>query len=78
MTKKDLTSSENIDHNKKAQEDWESHHATGDRYPEEAKGIAETEVKNAHASGDGSFGRNDGSLPETDEKETKDTGGSAY
>ena len=25
---------------------------------------AETEVKNAHASGDGSFGRNDESLPD--------------
>ena len=69
MTKKDLTNSENIDHNNKAQQDWESHHTTGDRFPEEAKGIAETEVKNAHAAGDGSFGRNDKGLGEAEETE---------
>ncbi len=28
-------------------------------YSDEAKGIAEVNVKNAHASGDGSIGRND-------------------
>ena len=67
MAKKDSTNSENIDHNKKAQQDWESHHTTGERFPEEAKGIAETEVKNAHAAGDGAYGRSDKGLGETDE-----------
>jgi hypothetical protein len=66
MTKKDLNNSENIDRNKRAQEDWESHHTTTDRYPEEAKGIAETDVKNAHAAGDGAFGRNDTGLNSDD------------
>lgn len=69
MTKKDLTNNENIDHNKKAKEDWEDHHAMGDRFPEEAKGIAETEVKNAHASGDGSMERSDKSLLDTSKED---------
>lgn len=59
MTKKDPNTAENIDRNKKAQEDWDSHHTTTDRYPEEAKGIGETEIKNAHASGDGAYGHNE-------------------
>lgn len=67
MTKKDLNNSENADRNKKAQQDWEDHHTAGDRYPEEAKGIAETDVKNAHAAGDGAFGRNDTGMYDGDE-----------
>ncbi|HET7898958.1 MAG TPA: hypothetical protein VFL47_14835 [Flavisolibacter sp.] len=55
MAKKNPESSENIDHNKKALDDWENHHDLGDRYPEEAKGIGETEVKNANAAGDGAM-----------------------
>lgn len=35
------------------------------------KGVGETEVKNAHASGDGSFGRSDESLPDGEGKEEK-------
>lgn len=69
MAKKDMNNSENIDHNKEAQEDWESHHTANDRYPEDAKGIAETDVKNAHAAGDGAFGRNDDGL-DSDDAET--------
>jgi hypothetical protein len=68
MTKKDPSNSENIDLSKKVQEDWESHHTTSDRYPEEAKGIAETDVKNAHASGDGAYGRNESSIDNEDTK----------
>lgn len=71
-TKKDGTINENIDRNKSAQEDWESHHTGADRYPEDAKGIAETDVKNAHAAGDGAYGRNDTGLhssnPDTGEE----------
>jgi hypothetical protein len=62
MTKKDFTNNENIDHDKRAEQDWESHHTTGDRFPDEVKGIAETEVKNAHAAGDGALERNDKDL----------------
>jgi hypothetical protein len=65
-TKKDGTTNENIDRNKAAQEDWESHHTAGDRYPEDAKGIAETDVKDAHAAGDGAFGKNDTGLVSSD------------
>ncbi len=74
MSVKDFESSENIDREKKEKmnEDWESHHTTTDRFPDEAKGIAETEVKNAHAAGDGSFGRAD-SIPENDEQKTNDS-----
>lgn len=71
MTKKDLTNNENIDHNKRAAKDWENHHDLSDRFPEEAKGIGETEVKNAHASGDGSLERNDEGLPDTSKDENK-------
>ena len=70
MATKDLDLNDNKEQekDKKIDEDWQSHHTTTDRYPEEAKGIGETDVKNAHASGDGSFGRNDESLPEKDDK----------
>lgn len=71
-TKKDLNTSENIDHNKRAQEDWESHHTAGDRYPDEAKGIGETDVKNAHATGDGAFGPNDTPLPDREKNMGKE------
>ena len=71
MAKKDYTASEDIERekNERADEDWKSHHTTGDRYPENAKGIGETDVKNAHASGDGSFGRNESALPDEEKNE---------
>jgi hypothetical protein len=80
MTKKDFEINENkdIEKDKKMDEDWKSHHTTLDRYPEEAKGIAETDVKNAHASGDGSFGRNDGSLPDGEEDQPNNAADSTY
>jgi hypothetical protein len=71
-TQKDLNTNENTGRNKRAQEDWESHHTTNDRYPEEAKGIAETEVKNAHAAGDGTLGPNDTPLPDEDRNKGRD------
>lgn len=74
MTKKDFTPTENTDREKGA-EDWGLHHNETDRFPAEAQGIAEVdknkEIKNAHASGDGSFGRSEGSLPEPENEEPK-------
>ncbi|HYO23038.1 MAG TPA: hypothetical protein VER36_11585 [Flavisolibacter sp.] len=80
MAKKDFEINENkdLEKDKKIDEDWKSHHTTGDRYPDDAAGIGETDVKNAHASGDGSFGRSDGSLPEGGENESKKTTDNAY
>jgi hypothetical protein len=76
MAKKDFEITENQDRekDKRMDEDWKSHHTSGDRYPENAKGIGETDVKNAHASGDGSFGRSEGSLPEKEDDESSETG----
>lgn len=71
-TQKDPSNSENIDRNKQAQEDWESHHSANDRYPDDAKGIAETEVKNAHAAGDGAYGPNDSPLPDVEKNKGKE------
>lgn len=79
MTKKDPDINENIGRDKKAKEDWKSHHTTTDRYSEEAKGIGETEVKNAHASGDGAYGRNETGVGDEKEKtEEESAEGSAY
>lgn len=79
MTKKDPNVNENIDRDKNAKEDWESHHTTTERYPEEAKGIGETDVKNAHASGDGAYGRNEtGVGEEKEEAKDDDTEESPY
>lgn len=64
MAEKNPSSNGNIDHNKHAVEDWENHHDTGDRYPDDAKGIGETEVKNAHAAGDGALEKYDTNLEE--------------
>ena len=71
-TEKDLNLNQNPAPDKSAQQDWESHHTSGDRYPEEAKGIAETEVKNAHAAGDGAMEPNDTPLPEMNKNKGKD------
>ncbi|MFL5811284.1 MAG: hypothetical protein ACJ749_17310 [Flavisolibacter sp.] len=72
MAIKDFDTSENKDRDKKAAGDWKSHHTTGDRYPEKAKGIGETDVKNAHATGDGSFGRNDESIPDKEDEKKEE------
>jgi hypothetical protein len=77
-TKKDPSIQENIDHNKEAGKDWESHHTTTDRYPDSAKGIAETDVKNANAAGDGAFGRSESSLPEEDKNDGQEKDNEPY
>ncbi|RYZ59227.1 MAG: hypothetical protein EOO14_08685 [Chitinophagaceae bacterium] len=59
MTKKDFTSSENIEREKDGAEPQEP-------VLTEAEDPGKTVVKNAHAAGDGSFGRNETSLPEED------------
>ncbi len=64
MTKKDFTSSENIEREKDGTEPQEPVLAEPD-------GQGKTVVKNAHAAGDGSFGRNETSLPEDDENVEK-------
>ena len=58
MAKKDLNLNENIDRDKRMSEDPDIPEPEK-KYDDEAKGIAEVNVKNAHASGDGSTGRND-------------------
>lgn len=72
MTKKDFTPTENKDRENAGAEDWRMHHDETKHFPEEAKGIGEVDIKNAHATGDGSFGRNEGSLPEKEEDRPKD------
>ena len=71
MATKNFNADENRERDKTASEDWKSHHEAGKHFPEEAKGIGEVDVKNAHASGDGSFGRNDSSVPDKEEQEKK-------
>ena len=73
MAKEDFHNRENIDRDKNAAQDWESHHETEKHYLEEAGGIGEVdvEIKNAHASGDGSHGRNDKRLVEDEDEEEK-------
>jgi len=73
MTKKDFTATENRDREQDAEKDWQSHHDETNQFPKEAKGIGEVNVKNAHATGDGSFGRNDGSVPDKEEEPPKDS-----
>jgi hypothetical protein len=71
MSVKDFDISENIEReqNQKTGEDWKTHHTPANAKPENSGQEPKTEVKNAHATGDGSYGRNDGSIPENDEKE---------
>ncbi len=77
-TKKDPAVREDITRNQEAGSDWQNHHTTNDRFPEEAKGIGETEVKNAHAAGDGSFGRSESSLPEDHDGEGREKSDEPY
>lgn len=72
MAVKDSDTSENNDRGKKASEDWKDHETTDKRYRENAKGVGETAIKNAHATGTGSIGRNESSLPEEDENDKKE------
>lgn len=49
---------------KKASGDLQKQHEAKDSSGEDKKGIGEVDVKNAHASGDGSYGRNDNDIPD--------------
>ncbi|HEV7331420.1 MAG TPA: hypothetical protein VGN63_10305 [Flavisolibacter sp.] len=74
MTKKDFTNQENIDREKETgREDLHQPFSnekvsTGDK----------TYVRNAHAAGDGAFGRNETSLPEEEEAKEKNEDNPPY
>jgi len=71
MAIKDYEMSENMDH-KNQQESAREQQARPDGAANAAgseQGGGKTEVKNAHASGDGSFGRNESSIPENHDEE---------
>lgn len=59
MTKKDQSTSENIDRNKSENDDC-TPQPSGKQDSEETK--SSTEIKNAHAAGDGAYGRSDKSI----------------
>jgi hypothetical protein len=61
MTKQDFTTTENIDREK------EEGKELSDQAFEVKSAGGKTRVKNAHAAGDGAFGRNEASLPEEEE-----------
>ena len=63
MAIKDLDTSENKDINSHAADDKKESKESADS---KIKLLGETDIKNAHATGDGSYGRNDESLPEGD------------
>ncbi len=74
MAIKDFSISEDTEHKKSAGIDVPSSSQTVE------KG-ASSQIKNAHATGDGSFGRNDESLPdegETEGKEKVEKDGNVY
>lgn len=64
MTKKDFTNQENIDREKGEESEF-SERSPDNEKTEPATG--KTYVKNAHAAGDGAFGRTETSLPEEEE-----------
>ena len=66
MTKKDFTATENTDRGKPSEEEPALHQDETTQFTNEANGSGEADVKNAHATGDGSFGRNEGSLPDAE------------
>lgn len=68
MTKRDYDPKENIERGRHESDEPDIPESKK-KYADEAKGIAEVNVKNAHASGDGSIERNDKRL---DEKDTGD------
>ena len=64
MAVKDFDISENKDRDKKREEERQADQASHTKFPSNTKESRTIEVKNAHASGDGSFGRNESSVPE--------------
>lgn len=70
MATKDYDMTENKDMDKKHPDEATSQPQKMVGEQEEKRG-EKTEVKNAHASGDGSFGRNDSSVPDEDDESKK-------
>jgi hypothetical protein len=66
----DITENEDREKDKKIENENLLQTATG-LLPANEKGIEESEIKNAHASGDGSFGRNDESVPDKEANDKK-------
>ncbi len=71
MAVKDFDTSENTDTNKKASEDLKKSDSSRTNEPDSAKGTEATETKNAHASGTGTIGRTESSLPGEDQIDNK-------
>ena len=71
MSIKDFDVNENIDRDKNRHNEEVGKKANAEGQPQNAKNSGATEVKNAHATGDGSFGRAD-QIPDSDRDETKD------
>ena len=65
MAIKDFDTSENRDREKKAADDRQAQCDAAER-PVKGDKDGGVTIKNAHATGDGSYGRNDSSLPEED------------
>jgi hypothetical protein len=66
----DITENEDREKDKKIENENLLQTATG-RFPAKEISIDEKEIKNAHASGDGSFGRNDESVPDKEANDKK-------
>lgn len=71
MTKKDPNISENIDLNKTEKEP-DSHHTKGEKTSASPETEGHTEIKNAHATGDGAYGRSDKSVLEDENSSEKE------
>ncbi|MDQ6609643.1 MAG: hypothetical protein M3Y85_07465 [Bacteroidota bacterium] len=72
MAIKDIENIENLDRHKRPAENKEPDFSSIKKFPDNAPGIGEPDIKNAHATGDGSYGRNDSSLPEDEEEKKED------
>jgi len=76
MTKKDLTSSENIDLTKDNGLEKKQHSSSEETAEPKIEG--HTEIKNAHAAGDGAYGRSDKSVLDNDSDAEGDKERPAY
>ena len=70
MSVKDFDTSENKDRHNKGEEGRGKKENSKEEFPEKEKKTVE--VKNAHASGDGSYGRNESNIPEEGPRFSKD------
>ena len=71
MTKKDPNISENIDLDN-AEKTHNDHSVKTDQPTSESKTEGQTEIKNAHATGDGAYGRSDKSVLENEGESGKE------